>query len=231
MDLDLDVVPTGIGRKPVAVTAEIVRALTESDLALLATERGIKPSQIQRLSERHHALARCLATGLSVADACAITGYTASRVSILKGDPSFEELIAFYQRGGAELVQDLGAKLLSNARAAADELANRLEDSPEELSVDALHDTIKIGADRTGFGPQSRSQHLHVHMNLADRLAAARKRAEPGPLKVIEGSSAAPTISGDASHGNVQRFPASAEGESRTPASPPLSPGENDENS
>src|SRR5687768_16258292 len=95
LDLDLDIAATDfIGRKARSVTAEVTRELTRSDLALLKTERGVQPSHIQRLSERHHALARCLASGLSVADACAITGYTPSRVSILKGDPSFEELIA-----------------------------------------------------------------------------------------------------------------------------------------
>lgn len=176
LDLDLDIAASGIGRKPKAVAGEVLRELTNADLALLETERGVQPTHISRLSNRHHSLARCLASGLSISDACAITGYTPSRVSILRGDPSFEELIAFYQGPNAERVQDLGAKLLENATVAAEILAERLETEPEAFNVDALHDTIKIGADRTGYGPQSKSTQVNVHVNLAGRLAEARKR-------------------------------------------------------
>lgn len=181
-----------IGRKARPLTAEVVRELTEADLALLSTERGIKPSHIQRLSERHHALARCLASGLSVSDACAITGYTPSRVSILKGDPSFEELVSFYSSGKADLVQDLGDKMRANALEAQNILAERLEDTPDAVGIDALLDITKLGADRTGFGPASKSTHVHMHVGFADRLKAKRIAAA-GP-KLIEGASA-PTIS------------------------------------
>lgn len=179
----------------------MLRELTGSDLALLSTERGVKPSHIQRLSERHHALARCLAAGLSVADACAITGYTPSRVSILKGDPSFEDLIAFYQGDKAKLVHDLGDKMRQNALEAQNILAERLEDEPAAIGIDQLLDITKLGADRTGFGPQSKSSHLHVHMNFADRLKAARQSgasasAAEGPGKLIEGSLAPALIPG-----------------------------------
>lgn len=180
------------------MSAEVLRELTESDIALLATERGIKPSHIARLSERHHALARCLASGLSVADACAITSYTPSRVSILKGDPSFEELIAFYTEGKGDAVLDLSAKMTAVASDAVSIMQERLEDTPDEVPLDSLIDIAKFAADRTGHGPQSRSQHLHVHMNLADRLKTARQRvgalpATEGPGMLIEGS-LAPTI-------------------------------------
>jgi hypothetical protein len=183
LDLDLDIAAADfIGRKPRAVQAEVTRELTPSDLALLATERGIQPSHIQRLSERHHALARCLASGLSVADACAITGYTPSRVSILKGDPSFEELISFYRGPAAELIQDLGAKMRQNALEAQNILTERLEEEPAAFNVDALLDITKLGADRTGFGPASRTTSVHVHMNLADRLKTARQRTLEGTV-------------------------------------------------
>lgn len=176
LDLDLDIAATLIGRKTRPVAGEVLRELTEADLALLETERGIKPTHIARLSDRHHSLARCLASGLSVSDACAVTGYTPSRVSILRGDPAFEELIAFYQAGKGELVEDLGQQLLSNSKVAALIVAERLEDTPEAFDIDALHDTIKIGADRNGFGPASKTTQVNVHVNLAGRLAAARQR-------------------------------------------------------
>jgi hypothetical protein len=43
----------------------------------------------------------------------------------------------------------------------------------------------KLGADRTGFGPQS--SQLNVNVDLSGRLEAARKRVAMRKLKVIEG--------------------------------------------
>lgn len=174
LDLDLDIVSPG--RKARALHAEVLRPLTEADLALLSTERSIQPTQIQRISDRHHSLARLLASGTSVSDACAITGYTASRVSILKGDPAFEELIEFYRAGKADDVQDLGDKLVQVAKDAVSILQDRLETEPETLDAETLLSVAKFGADRTGHGPQSRTTNVNVHVNLADRLSAARKR-------------------------------------------------------
>ena len=189
MDLDLDII--GAGRQRRALHAEVLRALTEPDLALLATERGVQPNAIKRISERHHSLARCLASGLSVQDACAITGYTESRVSILKGDPAFEELIAFYRAGKGEKVQDLADKLLELSRDAVGILQEKLELEPETLSSDMLLDLAKFGADRTGHGPQSRTTNVNVHVNLADRLSAARKRVSSPQL---EGAGSPPPL-------------------------------------
>ena len=99
------------GRATKALDAEAVRELGQSDLALLATERHIQPSHVQRLSSRHHALARCVATGMSAEEASACTGYTSSRISVMKDDPAFAELVSFYQSDKANLVHDLADKM------------------------------------------------------------------------------------------------------------------------
>lgn len=85
-----------------------------------------------------------------------------------------------------------------NALEAQTIIAERLEDEPATIGIDTLLDITKLGADRTGFGPQSRSTHLHAHFNFADRLKAARQSgasasAAEGPGRLIEGS-LAPTI-------------------------------------
>ncbi len=77
--------------------------------------------------------------------------------------------------------------MLANAREAQTILAERLEDTPEAIAIDALLDITKLGADRTGFGPASRTTNVHVHVGLADRLKTARERA-----KVIEHAPLAP---------------------------------------
>src|SRR5690348_6944168 len=85
------------GRAAKAVSASVIRELDETDLALLADEKGSKAAPLKRISERHHALARCLASGMAPGNAAITCGYAPSRVSILLDDPAFQELLAFYR--------------------------------------------------------------------------------------------------------------------------------------
>ena len=166
------------GRATKALDAEAVRELGQSDLALLATERHIQPSHVQRLSSRHHALARCVATGMSAEEASACTGYTSSRISVMKDDPAFAELVSFYQSDKANLVHDLADKMAAIANDTADILHDRLETTPEAFSVNELQEQLKIVADRTGHGPASRNTNVNINVNLGDRLKVARERAQ-----------------------------------------------------
>lgn len=190
-DLNLDIHLSGRAGK--ALGAEVERELNQSDLALLATERGIKPTAVQRITDRHHALARCLATGMSATEACLVTGYTPSRVSILRSDPAFEELISHYRDGRAAPVLDLQQRMTSLALDATAELHERLEAAPEQVSTDQLLDTIKLTADRTGHGP--RQTNVNVNVNLGDRMKAARERAS---LQRLEGPQSQPGSHGPA---------------------------------
>jgi hypothetical protein len=172
-DLNLDI-HLG-GRKAHAIGAEVLRELTASDLGLLATERSIQPTHVQRITERHHALARCLATGMSATEAGLCTGYTASRISVLRGDPSFEELIAFYTQAKDVKVRDLNEKLVDVASEAAAILLDRMDLDPDKLNEDFLLDAVKVGADRTGFGPKQTN--VNVNVNMGDKMKIARERA------------------------------------------------------
>jgi hypothetical protein len=198
VDLDLDIAGV-IGRKTVPLHAEVLRELTASDIGLLATERAIKPTHVQRITDRHHALARCLASGMSVTEACLVTGYTPSRISILRGDPSFEELIEFYRQDRGAEVQDLQQKFTALAKDATTEMQERLELDPASFNVDALIDIVKLAADRSGNGPQSKTTNVNVNVNLGDRMKAARERAsqllpaKQGPAEVGHGASPAPS--------------------------------------
>ncbi len=181
-----------MGRAPKALQAEVVRELTTSDLALLSTERGIQPTHVQRITDRHHALARCLASGMSATEAGLCTGYTASRISVLRGDPAFEELIAFYRADRGAEVQDLQQKFTALAKDATTEIQERLELDPASFGLDHLLDTVKLAADRSGNGPQSKTTNLNVNVNLGDRMKAARERiAAPASPSAREGGAKA----------------------------------------
>ena len=181
LDLALDLTRTS-GRASKAVSVELVRQLNAADLVLLDTEKGIKPNAIKRLRDSHHTMARLVAEGLSGTEIAARTGYSQSRISILKSDPAFAELVAFY-KSNVEEVRDAAfaegmTKLAAAFNDAVEELQNRLHDNPELMSTDQVLDVIKATADRIGLGPASKSTNLNVTYNLAARVAAGRQALE-----------------------------------------------------
>lgn len=182
------------GRAPAPIVAAVVRELDRSDLILLDTEKGSKPSAVKRITERHHALARNLANGMSEQEAATFCGYSSSRISILKSDSAFKELLEFYREDAQRPYRDLHARLAGLSMDAAEELAFRLEDDMQteelkdkKLTVGQLMEITKLGADRTGHGPSS--SQLNINVDLAGRLEAARKRVaiRRNGLRVIEG--------------------------------------------
>lgn len=194
-DLGFDIHLTGRAAKP--LSAEVVRELVQSDLALLATERGVKPSHIQSITDRHHALARCLSTGMTVFEACQVTGYTPSRVSVLRGDPAFEELVAHYRDIGAEATYDYQRKAAIARNVATDLALDKMTDSPEELSFDQRLDAVKLFSAMTGQGPQAKTQAtVNVNLSMGDRMKAARERAGQ---RNLPNSGADPEVSHDTS--------------------------------
>lgn len=192
MKLDLDIsTPRTRGRAPSVVQAEMVRELVPADLALLRVEKGSKPTPLKRLSERHHSLARALAAGMSPGHAAISCGYDISRVSILQSDPAFRELMNFYREAkDAEYVQ-MHEALAGLSLDAAQELRERLEESPADITVNQLVEITKMGADRTGHGPQSSQTNVNVNIDMAARLEAARKRVAERQ-QTIEGEVNAP---------------------------------------
>lgn len=164
------------GRAPKPWHAEVVRELTAEDMPLLMEEKGAKPRPLQRLSQRHHALARNLASGMSRAEAAFLVGYDPHRVSILQNDPTFKELVQFYSEAVNAQYATLHEKLSHMSMEAAEIVHQRMEEEPEKIPTGMLMEIVKTGADRTGFGPQSKSTQVNINVNLADRLEAARKR-------------------------------------------------------
>lgn len=171
------------GRRPQAVSAELVREITEADVALLAVAGETKAPPLKRLRDRHHALARMLASGLPEGEAAIVCGYDPSRVSVLKADPTFQALLKFYRDAVEPHYADLHERLSGLSIDAVEELRGRLEDEPESVSTALLLDIATKGADRTGFGPTSTQVSLTA--NLGDKLKLARERVRERRLKDI----------------------------------------------
>ncbi len=165
------------GRAAASLFAEIEDAISESDVALLAEERGVAAPKIVQLRERHHALARLIAEGKKPGEAALIARYSQSRVSILMADPAFLELIAHYRENIEREFVDFQRKLAELGVDAATVLQERLEDAPEEISDALLLRLVEVSADRTGHGPTAKTE-VNIRVGLAERLQAARQRSE-----------------------------------------------------
>lgn len=185
--LALDVGP---GRPAKAVSVEVVRELTQADLMLVGTG-PTRPTTLKKLRDSHHAVARLIAEGKTNAEIGTETGYGQSRISTLKGDPAFQELIASYRKDvdAAKSVAFAGTleKMSTIHNDFLDELQDRLDTQPETMSTDTILDAVKLLADRTGFGAQSRTMNVNVNVDLAERIALGRQRAARASGPVIEG--------------------------------------------
>lgn len=164
---------SGRAAKPLHATFE--KELDEMDILSLGTERDVKPPAVKKLRERHHALARYLAEGKSESEAAILCRYDISRVSILKGDPAFLDLIEHYRGIVNEQFVDFQVKLKELAIDAALALQERLEENPDDIADGMLLRIVEVGADRTGHGPSQKSE-LNVKIGLADRISGARER-------------------------------------------------------
>lgn len=168
------------GRAERKLEAWVVRELVKEDLTLLDGEKGVTPPPLmKRLSDRHHTLARNLASGMEHGEAAVVCGYDISRVSILLGDPTFKELVLFYRSNVDAQYAQLHEVLAGMAVDAALEIRERLEDDEmrEKIPLSQLLAITAMGADRTGHGPSSTSE-VNLNVGLSNRLEEARKRVE-----------------------------------------------------
>lgn len=168
------------GRAEIPVDFEVVGEIDSTDLILLDDERGIKPPELKSIKANHHRLAQLLASGVRPLEASVATGYSLSRISILKADPAFQALMSEYQGEVREEFRDFAAKMAMVAQMATDNIIERLEDKPEEFTTNQLLEVTKTFADRAGFGPQTKNQTVSVNVSLAGRLEQARRRAALG---------------------------------------------------
>jgi len=141
-------------RRPAADSASLtfIRKLGEPDMQKLGAPPAEGAGQVMRaVKTRHHALAMLLADGTSNVEAGAITGYDAAYISVLRGDPTFQELIAHYQSNKKEVYLSVHQRLAMLGIQAANELLQRLEDAPEKVSTKDVREILQSALDRSGL--------------------------------------------------------------------------------
>ena len=195
MDLDLEI-PASRGRKKLPLVHSFERELSTDDILLLIDNpnRGSTTPILIKLKQSHHKLAQLLAEGVPDVEVSLITGYAQSRISILKGDPAFKELLAHYKGVQKEVYINVHERLSSMSLDALEEIHSRLEEKPESFSVKQLQELVEIGFDRSGFGPRT-TQVNELHLTTDSLLSSVRdeiRKKSNGSIKTLDSQSRSP---------------------------------------
>lgn len=167
-------------------TADLSRRLGSEDLSALSAPTPV----IRKIRDAHHLLARYCALGLPGKVISEKTGYSISRISILRGDPTFQQLVEHY-RGivediRTEVTRDFYAQMAAIYGDLLEEASDRIHDNPELMTNGEVAQWITLFADRLGFGPTSKSQNLNVNVDMAEQVAAGRQRAVGAQQRAVE---------------------------------------------
>lgn len=166
--------------KPWAIT-DVVE-LTREDMVLLAS--GDAPTDpkapLARISAAHHYLAKFVAQGKGNVEISNITGYTPARISTLRKDPSFIDLVAHYEAEIVATSPDITARVTHLALGAAEILQERLDTDPDSFSKKELRELMAASLDRVGHGPTSKqvvqvNDPANVIRNLTQALQAENR--------------------------------------------------------
>jgi hypothetical protein len=113
---------------------------------------------------------------MSLAEASAITGYDISRISILRGDPQFKELMSHYQGMAEAGLAQFQDRAITVAITALNNIQEMLEDDESPLPASVQLEVIKVAADRAGHAPVAKSVNVNVNHDLGARMRAAQQR-------------------------------------------------------
>lgn len=163
------------------VWAEPSRALCAGDMLMLsAAPLGSKAPGIKAIRSSHHQLARLMATGMKNVEVSACTGFSQSRISILKSDPTFAELLLHYEATEDSRHAEIQDTLKHISLDAMAIVRERLHEDPEAMPTSTLLKITEMGLDRSGHGPQSNVAVAHAIITPedADAIKASSNRSK-----------------------------------------------------
>lgn len=180
--LDLSAPLRTVGRpKGRALAWAFVRELSQDDLAMLSAARGSVAKPLARIRDSHHRLARALASGMSNIQAGAVCGFSQSRVSILKQDQQFLDLIEVYRKSDRQEFleyQDIALGNMIRSERLLEDSLQHLADSEAPLALSEVRPLLEIISDRADrFGYPKKTANLNLNVDFAGQLSAARKRS------------------------------------------------------
>lgn len=158
-----------------------LRELAPGEAQAIASVSDRPSSRIKSIRDSHHRLARLMAMGLRSSELAELSGYSAVRVSILRSDPAFMELVEHYRdivnEGWKEEVDEYYGTVAANRTIAARLINDRLaEAEPDDISLKELIAIHSDSADRTGY--PKRTVAVNVNVDFAAKLDRAIKRSQ-----------------------------------------------------
>ena len=211
--------PARGGRRPrkKSVIWEVIRSLTPEDITLLNTTLPAPRQTLSQIRHSHHQLAQLLAEGKPNSEAALLTGYSPTYISILKDDPTFQELCAYYSAQTELVFVDVLERMKALGLSTLDELQARLEADPSDFSNRELMEQVELMlvkpmvATRGGIlpgtssGPSVANGGVTLNVNF---IGAAKPQEQPPDLQTNRPK--APTIEGD--YSSVPDDPAGQDG-------------------
>jgi hypothetical protein len=94
-------------------------------------------------------LAKAVASGKSGLECSNLTGLTPTRVSDLKNDPAFQELVSFYADEMNEVYVDVHQRMATLGTSILEELTERFEADPDKFTKRELLEMFTAMADRS----------------------------------------------------------------------------------
>lgn len=138
---------------------------------------GVRSPTLLRLRFTHHRLAQLLAGGMDETRAGRLCNYVPMRVSQLKADPAFIELMAYYKGAVDEEFADFVRTAADLSSDFLSLLQQQLDETPEKFTPQVALEAIKVLADRTGHAPVTKSIAVNLNADMGTRLRTARERA------------------------------------------------------
>lgn len=166
-----------------------VRVLTRDDLACLRQGEKRVTTRLKGFRDSHHRLARLVAAGLRNEEILRITGYAYSRLSSLRLDPAFQELVAGYRErvneAFVESQDEFYETSVSNMLRAERQIEAHLDRADEEDELIPLKTLMSLTSDRADrFGYGKRTTQTNVNIDFASKLEAMNKKR--GTTTVID---------------------------------------------
>lgn len=179
------------GRRGTVLDLEYLGEVTLDDIAerQAGLPKHIAQSQtpsLSRIRGIHHELAKLLASGLTETEVAAATGYSLSRISILKNDSAFKSLLDYYTKAGQEAFVDIKKQLALLSSDILGEIQDRLEQKPESFSPGALAELAKLALDRSGFAPVTKSVAITASATDLAAIKAKAKESQNETVTILE---------------------------------------------
>jgi hypothetical protein len=162
------------------MTADIIK-LEDLDGLDKVQER---PSSLKRIRDHHHFIARLIAQGKRTTEVAKEVGYSISRVSILKGDPAFRQLVEMYKANYNQIdqieyadVKKKAALLLSHT---LDHRIDQYEEDPDSLTASEVRADAELAQSVLDDKVQKVAT-LHGHLestNIAEQFELQSRRAD-----------------------------------------------------